>query len=259
MVNTGYNAILDRFPIIDSMGTDALTAARQQALNRANAAAQASISAPDYSSSVGSPGYNGYTGGHPTTGSYSGGPGQSFYQALINGGFSPQAARIMYGIAGAESSYNGNARGDLGLMNNTWGPSYGYFQIRTLKGAPLGDDRNLQTLMQGGLARQIAAAYRISNGGRNFGPWSTYNHGSYRSFLPSFDVGAWELPQDTVAQLHQGEMVVPSDAAEILRKVVGSPRALGIRSGDPMQGQPPVPQGPLSPYVLNILQHQGVR
>src|SRR6185437_11329895 len=37
------------------------------------------------------------------------------------------------------------------------------------------------------------------------------------SWLPHFDVGAWELPSDTVAQVHQGEMIVPAGPAANLR------------------------------------------
>lgn len=42
--------------------------------------------------------------------------------------------------------------------------------------------------------------------------------GAQTALLPSFAVGAWELPGDTVAQLHKGEMVVPRTFAESLRE-----------------------------------------
>jgi hypothetical protein len=35
--------------------------------------------------------------------------------------------------------------------------------------------------------------------------------------LPSFAVGAWNIPQDMVAQIHAGEMIVPKDIADRLR------------------------------------------
>ena len=35
--------------------------------------------------------------------------------------------------------------------------------------------------------------------------------------LPSFDVGAWSLPSNMIAQVHQGEMIVPAFQAEALR------------------------------------------
>lgn len=42
------------------------------------------------------------------------------------------------------------------------------------------------------------------------------------SWLPHFDVGAWELPSDTVAMVHQGEMIVPSGPAANLRDALSS-------------------------------------
>jgi len=35
--------------------------------------------------------------------------------------------------------------------------------------------------------------------------------------LPSFDVGAWSLPSDMVAQVHAGEMIIPADVAAGIR------------------------------------------
>lgn len=252
MANT-YSAILDRLPIIQQMGTDALTNARQLAAQKAMQYQNSLAYNPNTSISSGGQQSSSPSIGQ-SQGSYSGGPGRSLYQALINGGFSPQAARIMYGIAGAESAYNPNALGDIGLQNSTWGPSYGYFQIRTLRGdTGTGRVRDINWLRQGGLQAQIKAAYDISNGGRNFNPWSTYLHGSYTKFLPSFASGNWNLPQDTVAQLHQGEMIVPPQAAEVLRRILQNPAVLGIQQV-PQQGGI---QGPISSYVLPLLQGQG--
>jgi hypothetical protein len=255
----GYTSINDRLPIISSMGTDALAAAQQAAIQRANLAAQQQQStlANSYGSAS--------TAQPQSQGTYSGGPGKSLYDALVAGGFSPAAARTMYGIAGAESGYRPDAVGDVGLENSTWGPSYGYFQVRTLKNG-VDPNRNLSSLQSGGLAKQVAAAYAISNGGKNFQPWSTYNSGSYRKFLPSFDTGAWNIPQDTVAQIHQGEMVVPPQAAEKLRQTVGAPEALGIQpqpsQQNPQQQQMMQPQGPppppeLNSYALSLLKQMG--
>jgi hypothetical protein len=36
--------------------------------------------------------------------------------------------------------------------------------------------------------------------------------------LPSFAVGAWELPSDMVARVHKGEMIVPAEQAEQMRQ-----------------------------------------
>lgn len=37
------------------------------------------------------------------------------------------------------------------------------------------------------------------------------------SLLPSFDVGAWNLPSDTLAMVHQGEMIIPAAQASSIR------------------------------------------
>jgi hypothetical protein len=244
MTEPYHAALLKRFPIIDSMGDSA----REYAQQRAQRVAAAQANSYSNSSGGGSLG--------ASSGSYKGGPGKSLYNALIQGGFSPQAARIMYGIAGAESGYNLNIQGDLGLQNGTWGPSYGTFQIRTLRSQTgTGKDRDINAL-RNNLARQIRAAYNISNGGRNFRPWTTYVHGTYKKFLPSFNTGAWELPQDTVAELHKGEMVIPPKAAAILRRVVGDPSALGINQQKSMQEMQKIGQQPPMPGDMQNMQQQ---
>lgn len=42
-----------------------------------------------------------------------------------------------------------------------------------------------------------------------------------KASLPSFAVGAWELPTDMVAQVHRGEMIVPASVAGAMRGVLG--------------------------------------
>lgn len=44
-----------------------------------------------------------------------------------------------------------------------------------------------------------------------------------KAALPSFAVGAWDLPSDMVAQVHRGEMIVPATAASALRGAIGQP------------------------------------
>lgn len=39
-------------------------------------------------------------------------------------------------------------------------------------------------------------------------------------WIPSFDVGAWNLPADTLAMVHKGEMILPPDVAEGLRSML---------------------------------------
>ena len=105
------------------------------------------------------------------------------YTLLLQGGFPPEQARLMTAIAQAESSRNPGAIGDVALQNGTWGPSVGLFQIRTLKSETgTGSDRDIQRLLNNP-AQQVRAAMKISNGGSNLRPWSTYTNGAYLKFL----------------------------------------------------------------------------
>jgi hypothetical protein len=77
---------------------------------------------------------------------------------------------------------NDAARGDLGIQTSVWGPSYGLFQVRTLKqDTGTGHDRDINWLVSD--ANQAKAAYDISKGGTDFSPWSTFTNGSYREYL----------------------------------------------------------------------------
>lgn len=105
------------------------------------------------------------------------------YTLLLQGGFAPEEARIMTAIAQAESARNPGAVGDVAIQTGTWGPSVGLFQIRTLKAETgTGSDRDIERLMNNP-AEQVRAALKISNGGGNYRPWSTYTNGAYRKFL----------------------------------------------------------------------------
>ena len=105
------------------------------------------------------------------------------YTLLLQGGFTPDKARMMTAIAQAESAANPGAVGDVALQTATWGPSVGLFQIRTLKSETgTGSDRDIQRLINNP-AEQVKAAMNISNGGSNLRPWSTYTNGAYRKFL----------------------------------------------------------------------------
>lgn len=107
------------------------------------------------------------------------------YASLIAAGFDPAGAATMTAIAGAESGYDTTALGDVNLQSNVWGPSYGLFQVRTVKpDTGRGTARDV-TLLSTGDAAQAKAAYQISQGGRDFSPWSVYTSGRYQSFLPA--------------------------------------------------------------------------
>jgi hypothetical protein len=105
------------------------------------------------------------------------------YADLRAAGFSAPRAVVMTAIALAESGGDDTAVGDVGLENSTWGPSYGLFQVRTLKGdTGRGTDRDI-TALQASDAAQARAAYDISSGGTVLSPWTTYNNGAYQKFL----------------------------------------------------------------------------
>lgn len=78
-----------------------------------------------------------------------------------------------------------------------------------------------------GTASFAGAPWPIDMGAPAFGASMSANALSYMGML-SLDVGAWNLKNDTVAQLHKGEMVVPQNFAEGMR----SGRGIGVGAGD---------------------------
>lgn len=105
------------------------------------------------------------------------------YQLLTQAGFSSDAAVTMTAIAGGESGWDDTAIGDTALQTTVWGPSYGLFQIRTLKAdTGRGTTRDINSLA-GDLAAQARAAYAISQGGRDFSPWTVWSSGKYQTYL----------------------------------------------------------------------------
>jgi hypothetical protein len=106
------------------------------------------------------------------------------YGALLNAGAGNVQASVLVAIGLAESGLNPSAVGDVGLETSTWGPSYGVWQIRTLKSdTGTGSPRDINRLKKG-LPQQAAAAVSIlhSSGLR---AWSTYTSGAYRRYLGS--------------------------------------------------------------------------
>lgn len=101
-------------------------------------------------------------------------------------GFSGTARDIIVAIAAAESGFKTNARNvntdanrtvDRGILqiNNYWHPEVS---------DACADDP----------ACAFQAGYRISSGGRNFQPWSTYTNGAYRRYLQPTQGGATTQP-----------------------------------------------------------------
>lgn len=104
-------------------------------------------------------------------------------------GFSKKGARIASAIAMCEApavlhttSYSDfDAIGDLDLQTDVWGPSYGGFQIRSLK-AQLGTGgiRDAEELDRP--LFQAKSALAIKNGS-GWNAWSTYRTGMYKAYL----------------------------------------------------------------------------
>lgn len=108
---------------------------------------------------------------------------EDIYRQLLAAGFDPASATIGTAIALAESGGDDATLGDVNLQDATWGPSYGLWQIRTVKAQTgTGTDRDIVRLT-GDDAAQARAAYQISRGGLNWGPWTVFSHGTYTAFL----------------------------------------------------------------------------
>lgn len=98
-------------------------------------------------------------------------------------GFRGNALAVMVAICGAESNYDDQARGDVGIQTSVWGPSVGLPQVRTLKAERgKGTDRDELALLADPFF-QLKAAYHISGGGAHFTPWSTYTNGKYQRYM----------------------------------------------------------------------------
>lgn len=105
------------------------------------------------------------------------------YQQLVQVGYTPAAAVIQTAIDLAESGGDDRDLGDVGLEDAEWGPSFGYGQIRTERAQTgTGQDRDINWLATSDY-NQAKAQFDISQGGRNFTPWTTYTSGKYRQFL----------------------------------------------------------------------------
>lgn len=119
-------------------------------------------------------------------------------QLATAAGFRGDAVATMVAIVLAESGGNARAHNtNAGTGDN----SYGLAQINMLgnlgpaRRAQLGISSNDQLFDP---ATNLRAAYALSGGGTNFGPWSTYKSGAYKSFLGGAQgaKGGWDPPGD---------------------------------------------------------------
>lgn len=114
-------------------------------------------------------------------------PAQVF--SLARGaGFDPATAVLMVAIAGAESGWNPEAVGDVGLQDATWGPSVGLWQVRSLR-AQSGTGRERDETRLKNPEFNAKAAYTIFKS-QGLGAWSAYTNGSYKSYLSQATSGS---------------------------------------------------------------------
>lgn len=105
------------------------------------------------------------------------------YATARAAGLNSAQAVIATAIALGESGGDDASVGDTQLQNETWGPSVGLWQIRTLNAETgTGSDRDIRAL-QGNPARQALAMVHISSGGTNWSPWTVYTRGIYTKFM----------------------------------------------------------------------------
>jgi murein DD-endopeptidase MepM/ murein hydrolase activator NlpD len=119
----------------------------------------------------------------------------SLIRTLSAKGFKGKALQTAFAITLAESGGRPGAVGDVKLQDDKWGPSYGLFQVRSLKNwktynEPYRDGSRLRDA-----SFNAGAGYTISSKGRNFNPWSTYTSGSFVKYLKEAQTAAHDIGQ----------------------------------------------------------------
>jgi murein DD-endopeptidase MepM/ murein hydrolase activator NlpD len=133
-----------------------------------------------------------YDEGHGNEKGIYGGSRQALMQALHAQGFRGKSLRTAFAVALAESGGRPSAIGDVDLQDKKWGPSYGIFQIRSLKNWQNHDGkgssdpwRNAKKLRDPKF--NIEAAWVKSSKGKKWEAWSAYNNGAFTKFLDDAD------------------------------------------------------------------------
>lgn len=138
-------------------------------------------------------------------------------------GFGPKDAKIASAIAMCEAPAakdgeqysNFDAVGDIDLADDTWGYSYGGFQIRSLRAqAGTGGIRDAERLLRPRFNCKSALAIKKAQG---FKAWSVFQHGQYKAYLPDlFPVAPGTyvvLAGDTLSGIGQKTGIVWTDLA----------------------------------------------
>ncbi len=121
-------------------------------------------------------------------------------------GFRSEALLTIVAIARAESGFDAAAVGDTTLVDETWGPSIGLLQVRSLH-VDRGTGRIRDELANSDPAHNARAGWEISARGTRFTPWSVFTSGAYERHLA--DVwSACHAVDPTVPPLGEGRAVL---------------------------------------------------
>lgn len=116
-------------------------------------------------------------------GGIAGGSRVALMKMLYEGGFRGDALKTAFAVAIAESGGRPGAVGDQNLANQKWGPSYGIFQIRSLKNWREYNDPYRDASRLRDPRYNIQAAWVKSNKGTSWKPWSAYTNGAFTRYL----------------------------------------------------------------------------
>jgi murein DD-endopeptidase MepM/ murein hydrolase activator NlpD len=112
-----------------------------------------------------------------------GGSRKGLMRMLHAQGFRGAALQTAFAVALAESGGRADAVGDKHLVSKKWGPSYGAFQIRSLKDWKAYNDPYRDGSRLKNAEYNIAAGYEKSNQGKHWKGWTTFTSGTFTKFL----------------------------------------------------------------------------
>lgn len=113
----------------------------------------------------------------------------------VAAGLNSEQAVIATAIAWGESGLDPESIGDTSLEDATWGPSVGLWQVRSLRAdTGTGKERDRTRLTDPAFNAQSMAA--ISNGGRNWNPWTIFRNGAYLEHIDAVRAAVGGEPMD---------------------------------------------------------------
>jgi len=128
------------------------------------------------------------------------------YRLARTAGLGDAEAIIATAIAWGESGLDPGAVGDEDLEDETWGPSCGLWQIRSLRAhTGTGRERDRERLLEPEF--NARAMFAISRKGTDWSPWSVFKNGSYRQHLEAVAEAVEdeeELPMKFVSRAEWG-------------------------------------------------------